>query len=63
MPNPSLKRSTNGRPLSSNVSPLIFRFMQASISSSALPFSSIYSLGLGIFAGLRLGALRQLKQF
>ena len=31
--------------------------------SSAFTFSSVYSLGFGFLAGLRLGALRQFKPF
>ena len=49
--------------LTSPVSPFIFRFMQASLYSSASPFSSVYSLGSWHCAGLRLHVLHQFQAF
>ena len=60
--NPSLKR-TASQPLSSNVSPFIFLFMQASIYSSAPPISKVSPLGFWRCAGLRLSALRKFQAF
>ena len=60
--NPSLKR-TASQPLSSNVSPFIFRFMQASIYSSVSPFSELSPLGFWRSAGLRLRAQRKFHAF
>ena len=60
--NPSLKR-TASQPLSSNVSPFIFLFMQASIYSSAPPISKVSPLGFWRCAGLRLSALRRFQAF
>ena len=51
------------RPLSSPVSPFIFRFMQASLYSSASPFSSVFPLGFWPCGGLRLGLVRFFKPF
>ena len=45
------------------VSPFIFRFMQASIYSSALPFSKVSPLRFWGCAGLRLLASRQFQAF
>ena len=47
----------------SNVSPFIFRFMQASIYSSASPISKVSPLGFWRCAGLRLSALRRFQAF
>ena len=47
----------------SNVSPLIFLFMQAYIHSSASPLSKVSPLGFWRFAGLRLRSLRQVQAF
>ena len=60
--NPSLKR-TASQPLSSNVSPLIFLFMQAYIHSSASPLSKVSPLGFWRFAGLRLRSLGRFQAF
>ena len=54
-------RPAYGGRLTLHVSPFIFRFMQASIYSSASPFSSVYSLGFWHCAGLRLDPLRQFQ--
>ena len=56
-------KRTASPPLTLAVSPFIFRFMQASIYSSASPFSSVYSLGFWRWAGLRLDPLRQFQAF
>ena len=56
-------RPAFGGRLTSPVSPFIFRFMQASIYSSASPFSSVYSLGFWRWAGLRLDPLRRFQAF
>ena len=45
------------------VSPFIFRFMQASIYSSASPISKVSPLGFWRCAGLRLSALRKFQAF
>ena len=45
------------------VSPFIFRFMQASIYSSAPPISKVSPLGFWRCAGLRLSALRKFQAF
>ena len=45
------------------VSPFIFRFMQASIYSSASPFSKVSPLGFGAAAGLRLRSQRKFQAF
>ncbi len=58
----ALKR-TASPPLTLAVSPFIFRFMQASLYSSASPFSSVYSLGSWHCAGLRLHVLHQFQAF
>ena len=50
-------------PVNSFVSPFIFRFMQASIYSSVLPFSKVSPLGFWPLAGLRLHSLRQFQAF
>ena len=47
-----------GKPLTLGVSPFILRFMQASIYSSASPFSEVSPLGFWHRAGLRLHSLR-----
>ena len=49
--------------LTSPVSPFIFRFMQASIYSSASPISKVSPLGFWRCAGLRLSALRKFQPF
>ena len=49
--------------LTSPVSPFIFRFMQASIYSSAPPISKVSPLGFWRCAGLRLSALRKFQAF
>ena len=49
--------------LTSPVSPFIFRFMQASIYSSASPISKVSPLGFWRCAGLRLSALRKFQAF
>lgn len=46
-----------------HVSPSIICFMQASIYSSVSPFSSVYLLGFGHRAGLRLHVLRKFQAF
>jgi len=46
-----------------SVSPFIFRFMQASIYSSASPISKVSPLGFWRCAGLRLSALRKFQAF
>ena len=45
------------------VSPFMFRFMQASIYSSAPPISKVSPLGFWRCAGLRLSALRRFQAF
>ena len=50
-------------PLTLAVSPFIFRFMQASIYSSASPISKVSPLGFWRCAGLRLSALRKFQAF
>ena len=60
--NPSLKR-TASQPLTSNVSPFIFRFMQASIYSRVSPFSKVSPLRFWRSAGLRLHSLCQFQAF
>ena len=50
-------------PVNSFVSPFIFRFMQASIYSSASPISKVSPLGFWRCAGLRLSALRRFQAF
>ena len=55
--------SCRWRPLSSNVSPFIFRFMQASIYSSGSPFSQVSPLGFRRCAGLRLHSPRKFQAF
>ena len=45
------------------VSPFIFRFMQASIYSSASPISKVSPLGFWRFAGLRLRSLGRFQAF
>ena len=50
-------------PVNSFVSPFIFRFMQASIYSSASPISKVSPLGFWRCAGLRLSALRKFQAF
>ena len=60
--NPSLKR-TASQPLSSDVSPLIFLFMQAYIHSSASPLSKVSPLGFWQPAGLRLHPLLSFQAF
>ncbi|MEI2746526.1 MAG: DUF1010 domain-containing protein [Ottowia sp.] len=52
-----------GASLKRNVSPFIFRFMQASIYSSASPFSKVSPLGFWRCAGLRLHSLRWFQAF
>ena len=49
--------------LISNVSPFIFRFMQARIYSIASPFSKVFPWGGLRCAGLRLHSLRRLQGF
>ena len=51
------------QPLKLYVSPFIFRFMQASIYSSAPPISKVSPLGFWRCAGLRLSALRKFQAF
>ena len=53
----------HGQPLTLAVSPFIFRFMQASIYSSASPISKVSPLGFWRCAGLRLSALRRFQAF
>ena len=60
--NPTLKR-TASQPLSSNVSPFIFRFMQACIDSSASPFSKVSPWEFWRLAGLRLRSLGRFQAF
>ena len=50
-------------PLTFNVSPLIFLFMQAYIHSSASPLSKVSPLGFWRFAGLRLRSLGRFQAF
>ena len=50
-------------PLTLAVSPFMFRFMQASIYSSASPISKVSPLGFWRCAGLRLSALRKFQAF
>ena len=50
-------------PLNSNVSPFIFRFMQASIYSSGSPFSQVSPLRFRRCAGLRLHSPRKFQAF
>ena len=50
-------------PLTLAVSPFIFRFMQASIYSSASPISKVSPLGFWRFAGLRLRSLGRFQAF
>ena len=52
-----------GQPLIFRVSPFIFRFMQASIYSSASPISKVSPLGFWRFAGLRLRSLGRFQAF
>ena len=61
-PNRSLKRTATP-PLSCLVSPFIFLFMQASIYSSASPFSKISLWGVWCSAELRLQPLRRFQAF
>ena len=56
-------RPAYGGRLTSPVSPFIFRFMQASIYSSASPISKVSPLGFWRCAGLRLSALRRFQAF
>ena len=56
-------RPAFGGRLTSPVSPFIFRFMQASIYSSASPISKVSPLGFWRCAGLRLSALRKFQAF
>ena len=51
------------RPVIFNVSPFIFRFMQASIYSSGSPFSQVSPLRFRRCAGLRLHSLRRFQVF
>ena len=51
------------QPLTLSVSPFMFRFMQASIYSSASPISKVCPLGFWRCAGLRLSALRKFQAF
>ena len=51
------------QPLTLAVSPFIYRFMQASIYSSAPPISKVSPLGFWRCAGLRLSALRKFQAF
>ena len=60
--NSAVKR-TASPPLTLAVSPFIFRFMQASIYSSASPISKVSPLGFWRCAGLRLSALRKFQAF
>ena len=50
-------------PVNSDVSPFIFRFMQASIYSSVSPFPEVSTFGLWHCAGLRPHTLRQFQAF
>ena len=63
MPNWALKRTAFSCRLPLFVSPFIFRFMQASIYSSASPISKVSPLGFWRCAGLRLSALRKFQAF
>ena len=56
-------RPAYGGRLTLGVSPFIFRFMQASIYSSASPISKVSPLGFWRCAGLRLSALRRFQAF
>ena len=56
-------RSRFAARLNSGVSPFIFRFMQASIYSSASPISKVSPLGFWRCAGLSLSALRRFQAF
>ncbi len=56
-------RPAFGGRLTLAVSPFIFRFMQASIYSSASPISKVSPLGFWRCAGLRLSALRRFQAF
>ncbi len=56
-------RPAFGGRLTLAVSPFIFRFMQASIYSSASPISKVSPLGFWRCAGLRLSALRKFQAF
>ena len=60
--NSAVKR-TASPPLTLAVSPFMFRFMQASIYSSASPISKVSPLGFWRCAGLRLSALRRFQAF
>ena len=51
------------QPLILAVSPFMFRFMQASIYSSASPISKVSPLGFWRCAGLRLHSLRRFQVF
>ena len=51
------------QPLTLAVSPFIFRFMQASIYSSASPISKVSPLGFWRCAGLRLRSLGRFQAF
>ena len=50
-------------PLTLAVSPFIFRFMQASVYPSTLPFSQVSPLGFWRCAGLRLHSPRKFQAF
>jgi hypothetical protein len=56
-------RPAFGGRLTLAVSPFIFRFMQASIYSSASPISKVSPLGFWRFAGLRLRSLGRFQAF
>ena len=56
-------RPAYGGPLTFGVSPFIFRFMQASIYSSAPPISKVSPLGFWRCAGLRLRSLGRFQAF
>ena len=56
-------RPAFGGRLTFGVSPFIFRFMQASIYSSASPISKVSPLGFRRCAGLRLHSLRRFQAF
>ena len=60
MPRRSLRYAVR---LNSSVSPFIFRFMQASIYSSASPLPEVSPLGFWRCAGLRLHSLRRFQVF
>ena len=65
-PNSGLTFCSSGRlrrPLSSHVSPFIFRFMQAAIYSSVSPFSKVSPWGFWHYTGPRLLASRQFQAF